>query len=352
MNLLLIHQNFPGQFRYVAQYFSAQSGHRVVAIGRYSAPGMAGIELHRYRPHRVASSQTHPYQQPFESAVLHGQQVVRVIQKLKAEGFRPDVILGHPAWGETLYVKDVFSDVPLVHFCEFYYRTQGADAGFDPEFPASLDGNCRLNTCNALHLLNLQQCDWGISPTHWQRSVHPEPYLQHESEQKAAGLTQELLKAERRDRLTRLTSPVDGSVQQLAIHTNGGVVTEAQPLMVIVPKDQPVEVEAMLENKDIGFVRPGQEVEIKVETFTFTKYGVVHGRVISVSEDAIEDERRGLLYSMRIQLGQGHIRVGSADVPLTAGMAISVEVKTDKRKVIEYFLSSLKQYANEGLDEG
>ncbi|WP_259753439.1 HlyD family type I secretion periplasmic adaptor subunit [Pseudomonas sp. GCEP-101] len=175
--------------------------------------------------------------------------------------------------------------------------------------------------------------------------------LQHESEQNAAGLTQELLKAEQRDRLTRLTAPVDGTVQQLAIHTNGGVVTEAQPLMVIVPKDQPVEVEAMLENKDIGFVHPGQEVEIKVETFTFTKYGVVHGRVISVSEDAIEDEKRGLLYSMRIQLGQDHIRVGSTDVSLTAGMAVSAEVKTDKRKVIEYFLSPLKQYVNESLDE-
>lgn len=175
--------------------------------------------------------------------------------------------------------------------------------------------------------------------------------LQHESEQKAAGLAQELLKAEQRDRLTRLTAPVDGTVQQLAIHTNGGVVTEAQPLMVIVPKDQPVEVEAMLENKDIGFVRPGQDVEIKIETFTFTKYGVVHGRVISVSDDAIEDEKRGLLYSMRIQLGQNHIRVGGADVPLTPGMAVSAEVKTDKRKVIEYFLSPLKQYANESLDE-
>ena len=178
VNLLLIHQNFPGQFRHIAQYFSAQPGHRVVAIGRDTAPGLGGVELHRYRPHRAAYQQTHPYLQSFESAVLHGQQVVRVIQQLKAEGFRPDVILGHPAWGETLYVKDVFPDVPLVHFCEFYYRTLGADAGFDPEFPASLDGNCRLNTRNALHLLNLQQCDWGISPTHWQRSVHPDPYLQ------------------------------------------------------------------------------------------------------------------------------------------------------------------------------
>jgi hemolysin D len=175
--------------------------------------------------------------------------------------------------------------------------------------------------------------------------------LRHEAEQKVAALTQELHKAEQRDRLTRLTAPVEGTVQQLAIHTNGGVVTEAQPLMVIVPKDQPVEVEAMLENKDIGFVRPGQEVELKIETFTFTKYGVVPGTVTNISDDAIEDEKRGLLYSMRIRLSENHIRVGDKDIPLTPGMAVSAEVKTDKRRVIEYFLSPLKQYVNESLDE-
>lgn len=175
--------------------------------------------------------------------------------------------------------------------------------------------------------------------------------LQQQSEQKAAALSQELRKAQQRDQLTRLTAPVDGTVQQLAIHTRGGVVTAAQPLMAIVPKDQPVEVEAMLENKDIGFVWPGQEVEIKVETFTFTKYGVVPGEVISISDDAIEDEKRGLLYSMRIRLKQNHIRVGARNIPLTPGMAVSAEVKTDKRKVIEYFLSPLKQYVSESLGE-
>lgn len=175
--------------------------------------------------------------------------------------------------------------------------------------------------------------------------------LQHESEQKAAALAQELKKAEQRNRLTRLTAPVDGTVQQLAIHTDGGVVTEAQPLMVIVPSDQPVEVEAMLENKDIGFVRPGQEVEIKVETFTFTKYGVVHGTVISISNDAIEDEKRGLLYSTRIQLKENSIKMAGKQIPLSAGMAVRAEVKTDKRKVIDYFLSPLQQYQDESLNE-
>ena len=175
--------------------------------------------------------------------------------------------------------------------------------------------------------------------------------LQHESNQRAAALQQELNKAEQRDSLTRLTAPVDGTVQQLAIHTDGGVVTEAQPLMVIVPSDQPVEVEAMLENKDIGFVRPGQEVEIKVETFTFTKYGVVHGTVVSISNDAIEDEKRGLLYSARIQLKENSINVGGKQIALSPGMSVRAEVKTDKRKVIDYFLSPLQQYQDESLGE-
>ncbi|MGH8601548.1 MAG: HlyD family type I secretion periplasmic adaptor subunit, partial [Gammaproteobacteria bacterium] len=175
--------------------------------------------------------------------------------------------------------------------------------------------------------------------------------LHSEAEQRAAALTQELKKAQQHDRLMHLRAPVDGTVQQLAIHTNGGVVTEAQPLMVIVPKDQPVEVEALLENKDIGFVRPGQDVEIKVETFTFTKYGVVEGQVISISNDAIEDEKRGLVYSTRIRLKENRIRVGEKEVELTPGMAVRAEVKTDKRRVIDYFLSPLKEYQDESLSE-
>jgi hemolysin D len=136
-------------------------------------------------------------------------------------------------------------------------------------------------------------------------------------------------------------------VQQLAIHTQGGVVSEAQPLMVIVPSDAPVEVEAMLENKDIGFVRPRQEVE----TFTFTKYGVAHGVVTSVSNDAIEDEKLGLVYGARIRLKENSIQVGGNHIALSPGMMVRSEVKTDKRKVIEYFLSPLQKHVNESLSE-
>ncbi|QCI12767.1 HlyD family type I secretion periplasmic adaptor subunit [Pseudomonas putida] len=175
--------------------------------------------------------------------------------------------------------------------------------------------------------------------------------LHGEAERRLASLGQELKKAEQRHRLRALTSPVDGTVQQLAVHTEGGVVTPAQTLMVIVPSGQPVEVEVQIENKDIGFIHPGQTVEVKVETFTFTKYGVVPGVVLSVSHDAIEDERRGLVYSARIQLNEDELRVGEKSVKLAPGMAVRAELIIDRRRVISYFLSPLQRHVRESLGE-
>jgi len=169
--------------------------------------------------------------------------------------------------------------------------------------------------------------------------------------QKAASLEQELVKADQRGRLMYMTAPVAGTVQQLAVHTVGGVVTPAQPLMVIVPKDNVLEVEAMLPNKDIGFVNPGQDAEVKVETFPFTKYGTIHGTITQVSSDAIQDEKLGLIYSTRVKLARDTLRVENKTVRLTPGMAVTVEVKTGKRRVIEYFLSPLMQVTSESLRE-
>lgn len=169
--------------------------------------------------------------------------------------------------------------------------------------------------------------------------------------QKVAALEQDLLKAQSRGKLLRLTAPVNGTVQQLVVHTVGGVVTSAQPLMVVVPKDNPLEVEAFLENKDIGFVKVNQTAEVKVETFQYTKYGTVHAKVSAVSRDAINDEKRGLVYAARIMLDANSINVDGTAVRLTPGMAVSVEIKTGKRRVIEYFLSPLLQHANESLRE-
>ncbi|NML27862.1 HlyD family type I secretion periplasmic adaptor subunit [Zoogloea dura] len=173
----------------------------------------------------------------------------------------------------------------------------------------------------------------------------------NDGQQKAATFEQELLKADTRNRLMRLTAPVDGTVQQLAIHTRGGVVTPAQALMMIVPKDDPVEVEAFIENKDIGFVKPQQEAEIKIETFQYTRYGTIHGQVGSVSHDAIEDEKRGLIYSTRVKMERSAMNVDGTEVRLSPGMAVTVEIKTGKRRVIEYFLSPLIQTTTESMRE-
>lgn len=173
----------------------------------------------------------------------------------------------------------------------------------------------------------------------------------HEAQQKLAALTQELRKADMRTTLTQLVAPVDGTVQQLAAHTVGGVVTEAQPLMIIVPKDNPIEVEAFLENKDIGFVAAGRTATVKVETFQYTKYGTINGTVMSVSDDAINDEKRGLIYASRIRLDTAEMLVDGRKVRLSPGMAVTAEIKTGKRRVIEYFLSPLMAHGSESLRE-
>lgn len=173
----------------------------------------------------------------------------------------------------------------------------------------------------------------------------------NEAEQKATTYGQELVKAESRGKLMTLTAPVDGTVQQLAVHTVGGVVTPAQQLMVVVPKDNPIEVEAFVENKDIGFVNPGQEAVVKIETFPFTKYGTIDARVTHVSNDAVNDEKRGLIFPARVNLQRATIQVENKTVNLSPGMAVTVEVKTAQRRVIEYFLSPLLQYKDESLRE-
>lgn len=176
MKVLFIHQNFPGQFKHIVQYLAQQSGVEVLAIGRDSAPGLPGVRLLRYKPHRQASAGTHPYARTFESAALHGQEVLRLLLDLKRQGYQPDVIVAHPGWGETLYAKEAFPSTRLIHFCEFYYHAHGADANFDPEFPLSIDVAARIRSRNALHLLNLENCDQAITPTQWQHSLHPKAY--------------------------------------------------------------------------------------------------------------------------------------------------------------------------------
>jgi hemolysin D len=188
------------------------------------------------------------------------------------------------------------------------------------------------------------------------------------AEQKAAGIAQDTIKATRRTELQELTAPVDGIVQQLSVHTVGGVVTSAQPLAVIVPVDSQLEIEAMLSNDDIGFVHEGQDVEIKVHAFNFTRYGLIGGRVLSVSSDAIqrdsaadrphdaanrerEPSAQNLVYVARISLDRRTMQADGRTVDLGPGMAVTAEVKTGSRRIIGYLLSPVAKYEHDVLRE-
>ena len=173
-------------------------------------------------------------------------------------------------------------------------------------------------------------------------------------EQAGARLAQieaEHRKAGRREQLTRLLAPVDGTVQQLAIHTPGGIVTEAQALMVIVPDEAPVTAEVMLENKDIGFVRVGDAAAIKLEAFPFTRHGTLPATVTRVSPDAIDHEQLGPRFAVTLTLAARDIEVDGARVPLRPGMALSAEVRTGSRRVIGFLLSPLERVRSESLQE-
>lgn len=145
MNILFIHQNFPGQFRHLAGYLADNPRNRVVAICQPDAPGHPKISARiNYKPSRQPAPGTHHYLRTLEDGVLNGQAVAKVLLKLKQEGFTPDIIIAHPGWGEALYVKDIFPHTPLLSHFEFYYHADGADSNFDPEFPLSLDGRTHI----------------------------------------------------------------------------------------------------------------------------------------------------------------------------------------------------------------
>jgi hemolysin D len=182
-----------------------------------------------------------------------------------------------------------------------------------------------------------------------------------DAERRISATAQDLLKAGQRDDLQTLVAPIDGVVQQLAIHTVGGVVTPAQPLLIVVPQDDALEVEAMVLNRDIGFIAPGQEARIKLETFLFTKYGTMPGHVLSVSRDAVQEQAQaqangaasnsGLVYPARIALARSIIDVDGRTLPLGAGMAVTVEIKTESRRLIEYLLSPILRYREDSFRE-
>ncbi len=181
---------------------------------------------------------------------------------------------------------------------------------------------------------------------------------------------QERVKADQRRSLRVLRSPLDGTVQQLAVHTIGGVVTAAQQLMIVVPQNADLEIEANLANKDVGFVQVGQEAEIKVEAFNFTTYGLLNGTVTNISHDAanaqgsapgrsspapeppqaLSTDDSGVTqpsYLVRIAIKQNGVETEQGLRKLDPGMGVTAEIKTGRRRVIGYLLSPLLKYRNE-----
>jgi hemolysin D len=172
-----------------------------------------------------------------------------------------------------------------------------------------------------------------------------------ELQRQIAALEEEFTKASDIDAKRVLYAPVSGRVQELAANTVGGVVTEAQQLMLVVPDEEQLEVEVFLDNKDIGFVREGMPAEIKIHTFPFTKYGVIDADITNVSDDATVDEQQGLIYRMQLRMLKNTIWVEGKEVRLQPGMAVTAEVKTGERRVIEFFLAPLLRAGNESIRE-
>ncbi|WP_445947844.1 glycosyltransferase family 4 protein [Sphingorhabdus sp.] len=178
MKILFIHQNFPGQFKFLAPAL-ADAGHDVVAMTmqKVEQPTWQGVRLVPYAVSRGSTANIHPWLADFETKTIRGEACFRAALDLRDTGFTPDVIVAHPGWGESLFLKQVWPQARLGIYCEFFYRDEGADVGFDPEFPAHDAGEvCRLQLKNLNNFLHFDVADAGLSPTEWQASTFPEPF--------------------------------------------------------------------------------------------------------------------------------------------------------------------------------
>ena len=176
MNLLFVHQNFPGQFKHLAPAMARQ-GHRVVALHINACQPVPGVELVRYAVAVRAGQGTHRWLADLEVKTLRGEAAWQAAVRLREQGFVPDVIVAHPGWGESLFLQQVWPQARLGIYCEFFYQGQGADVGFDPEFGSpDTDNACRLQMKNANYELHFGRAHAGIAPTHWQASLFPEPF--------------------------------------------------------------------------------------------------------------------------------------------------------------------------------
>lgn len=176
MRFLFIHQNFPGQFKFLAPALAANPANEVHALCRdtgLSSPWQ-GVTLHYYAPNRSSSVEIHPFAAETETKLIRADAVLQRAQTMRADGFVPDVIVAHPGWGESLFLKEIWPTAKLGIYCEFFYHTAGLDVGFDPEFgEVGLAERCRVQMKNLNMLMHMQVADAGIAPTHFQAQTFP-----------------------------------------------------------------------------------------------------------------------------------------------------------------------------------
>jgi glycosyltransferase involved in cell wall biosynthesis len=174
MIAVFVHQNFPAQYLHIVRRLAKRRGNQLYSITQTNHNEIPGIHKLVYKPDLSALSSCHAYTATFDAAVRTGAAVADVCRCLRDRGVLPDIIVGHCGWGETLFVKDVFPNVPLLSYFEFFYHSQGADVGFDPEFaPGLADDHARLQVRNAVTRLAFAESDWGHTATTWQRSLFP-----------------------------------------------------------------------------------------------------------------------------------------------------------------------------------
>jgi glycosyltransferase involved in cell wall biosynthesis len=173
MKYLFIHQNFPAQYRHVVRYLADQPGNQIYFLTQPNENSMSGVYKVSYPKDQRGPINCHAYAVEIDRAIYTGATVAEICRGLRDQGFRPDLIVGHSGWGETLFVKDVFPDVPLLAYFEFFYHAEGVDVGYDPEFVSIFNDPSRLRARNGVGLMAFQGADWGHSATQWQRSLYP-----------------------------------------------------------------------------------------------------------------------------------------------------------------------------------
>lgn len=174
MKFLFVHQNFPGQYVHVVRYLH-EAGHEVKFVAQRRDREIEGVRTLEYIPLPVSSG-VQPYLVDLETNMMNGLAVARLCEGLKRDGFTPDIVVGHTGWGELIFIKDVWPDVPLLGYFEFWYRFKGVDLDFDPEFPPGEGDAMRIRMRNATNLISLNAADWGHTPTKWQRNLYPAEY--------------------------------------------------------------------------------------------------------------------------------------------------------------------------------